>query len=202
MGIPDRKLSVPVMPADWKVPDNFFHLPNEDYEAGPYELSNTVEGLHFQTWKLTYDVLSGDVIVTPEIYGIPQTIITVANITQCTFAFDQNAHISVAYTANGIGYLFWYDTGQTAWITTELEAGVINPTVCLDDKRTTQTDASDILLLYTIETAPDVFTLYCREQRDRFDPPYVLEVGTKKYIHKLGMHKVLRVQIGISNSVY
>lgn len=202
MSISEHRLSTIVMPADWKVPDSFYHLPNEDYEAGPYELSNTVEGLHFQTWKLTYDSGTGNVIATPEIYGIPQTIITVANLTQCTFAFDQNGHISVGYTANGIAYLYWYNTDQSAWVTTQLEDGVINPTVCLDDKRATQTEASDILLLYTIETDPGVFTLYSREQRDRFEDSYEMKVGTKKYIHKLGMHKELRIQIGISNTVY
>lgn len=191
-----------VRSADWKVPDDLYHYPNEDYEAGPIALNDTSEGLFYQNWHLTYDSGTGELVVTPETEGLPQTIITVANVTQCTFAFDQNGHVSIAYTVGGAAFLYWFNTDAADWVTTALEAGVINPTLCLDDKRTTQTNFSDILLLYTIETDTDVFTLYCREQRDRFDPPYVLKVGTKKYIHKLGMHKELRVQIGISNTVF
>jgi hypothetical protein len=202
MSIPDDKLSVDPLPGIWLSPDELFHLPIEDYEAGPLAIGDTSKGLHHQIWKLTYDGGTGDLIVTPEVTLTPVTIITVANVTQCTFAFDQNGDVTIAYTVGGVAFMYWYDTDEPAWVTTQLADGVTNPTVCLDDKRTTQTNSSDILLLYTIEETPGVFTLYSREQRDRFTDETLLKVGTRQYIRKLGMHKELRVQIGLSTTLY
>jgi hypothetical protein len=201
MSIPDDKLSVTPVTAAWLPPDELFRLPNEDYEAGPVAISDTTKGLHHQVWHLTYDSGTGNLQVTPENTGIPITIITVAGVTQCTFAFDQNGDVTIAYTAGGLPFMYWYDTDVPAWVTTQLVDGAITPTVCLDDKRTTQTNSSDILLFYTIEDTPGVYTLYSREQRDRFTDETLLKVGTRPYLRKLGMHKELRVQIGLSNTV-
>ena len=196
MTFQNHDMSDPNMPSTWLHPDILDRAMTEDYEAGPVALEDTSEGLSHQTWHLTYS--GGDLIITPELFGDPVVVRTIAEVTQCTLAFDQNAHINLAYTAAGLPYLYWYDTALGDWTTTQLDTGAITPTICMDDKRVTQTNVSDILLFFTIETSPGVYTLYHREQRDRYQDLYPHAVGVKPYIHKLGMHNLLRVQIGLS----
>lgn len=196
MGIPDHSFSDPNQIGTWLPPDDINRSLSDDYEIGPVALNDTSEGLRFQVWHLT--IVGNDLTVTPALVGDPVVIITVANVTQCTLAFDQNAHITLSYTALGVPYLYWYDTALGDWTTTELVSGTITPTVVLDDKRETQNSANDIILLYTVEDTPGVYTLYSREQRDRYAVAYPHTVDVKPNIFKLGMNTGLRVQVGLS----
>lgn len=203
MSIIEHRLSTQVIQADWLPPDERTRDLDEDYEAGPIALNDTSGGLDNQVWHLTWASGTGDFTATPETTGSPQTIINVADVTQCSLAFDQNAHINIAYTVfSGAAYLYWYDSLAADWITTQLDSGVITPTLTLDDKRTTQTESSDILLWYTKKQPDDTYNLYTREQRDRFLIEYYMgNFIEHQYIYKLGMHKALRVQVGLSNRI-
>ncbi len=201
MAMQENRLSTQVVASTWLSPDERTRDLDEDYEKGPLALNDTSLGLDYQVWKLTWNFATGDFTATPETSGSPVVVLNVASITQCSLAFDQNGHINIAYTAGGQAYLYWFDTLAADWVTTALDFGVITPTLCLDDKRVTQTSASDILLLYTMETATDIYTLFHRQQRDRFLIEYEHETGVPPYLYKLGMHDKLRVQIGLSATV-
>jgi hypothetical protein len=196
MSIPDHSFSDPNQIGTWVPPDELDRALNEDFELGPIALNDTSEGLRNQLWHLTVE--GNDLTVTPADTGSPVIIITVANVTQCTLAFDQNAHITIAYTALGLPYLYWYDTALGVWTTDLLAAGTLMPSVFLDDKREAQTDANDILMLYTREVSEGVFQLFSREQRDRYGIEYPHTSGVKPYIRKMGMNDGFRVQIGLS----
>lgn len=199
MAIINNKLSTQALSGDWLSPDDRSRSLDEDYEAGPIALNDVSSGLSYQPWHLTYDDGTGDFTVTPETTGSPVVVLNVLLVTQCSFAFDQNGHVNIAYISNGQAFLYWFDTDVANWVTTQLEFGVFSPTLCLDDKRTTQSNSSDILMFYTKEdlVIPETYNLYYRQQRDRFTIERELLAAAPKFIYKLGMHNALRVQLGL-----
>lgn len=200
--IPEDRMSTQVIQANWIPPDERNRDLDQDYEAGPIALNDTSQGLSYQPWELTWDFATGDFTVTPETTGSPVIGVTNAPaVTQCSLAFDQNGHVTIAYTSNNQAYLYWYDTDAAGWVTTPLAFGTITPTLTLDDKRTTQTNASDILLWYTLEQEDGTYNLYKREQRERFLTPQLMATGVPPYIYKCGMHVGYRVQLGLSNEI-
>jgi len=201
----ENRLSTTVLEDDWLVPDDLFHAALVDYEAGPVAVLDTSEGLFYQRWDLSYHGSTGDFTITPEDVGTPQVVTSVASVSQCTLAFDRNAHPCIAYTAGGMPFLYWYDSVIADFATLALDADVTYPTVTSDDKRVTQAAVTDILLFYTRETdpigAPLQMDLYFRMQRDRYLVEYPLETDVNPYVLKLGMNVGLRVQIGCSVNV-
>ena len=202
MAIPDGRMSTTFVDAVYVSPDELHRALTTDYERGPVALNDSSEGVNYQKWTLTYDLGSGDFTVTPELVGAPVVgVINAANVTQCSFCFDQNGHVNIAYTvAYAQAYLYWYDSDLPAWTQDALDADVVSPHLTLDDKRATQTSANDILLWYTRETAPDKFDLFHRLQRERFATEHLMAESFEPYILKCGMHKGNRVKITGSRS--
>lgn len=204
MAIPEDRLSTTVISADWLPPDERARQLDEDYEQGPIALNDTSEGINYQPWHLTYNVINGEMTATPETSGSPVVVLTVLGVTQLSFCFDQNAHVNVAYTTlSGQTYLYWYDTVLGNWTTTTLPSAVFCPTLTMDDKRPTQTTINDFLLWWTEEQLDATYTLYSAQQRDRFDPlvPREMAQDVYPYIYKCGMNKGLRVQLGLSDRI-
>jgi hypothetical protein len=197
MAIPQDKMSTVVEEGLWLSPDDRNHGWPEDYEAGPVALSDPTQGHDYQVWKLHWDHTTGDLIVTPETVGTPTTIKTVAGVTQCSLAFDQNGRATIAYTVSGQAYLYWYDTDAGSFVTSTLDAGVTSPILSLDDKRVTQDDASDILMWYTRQQLDFTWNLYKREQRERFQTEDLMATGTYPYCYKAGMNNGLRGQVAL-----
>lgn len=199
--IEDRMSTTPQI-SGYLQPDGVDRILNEDWERGPLALEDVTEGLYYQDWKLTWDYGTGDFIVTPQSFGFPSVVLpAVANVTQCSLAFDKNGHINIAYTANGLPYLYWYDTVAASWLTTALPATVNCPTLTLDDKRRMESANNDIILWWTEHQGAGLYNLYRALQRDRFDPlvPKLMSTGMPKNIFKCGMHDGLRVQLTLSN---
>jgi hypothetical protein len=201
MSSPEDRMSTTAVTADYLSPDERTRDLDEDYEAGPVALSDPSQGLDYQVWHLTWDFATGDFTVTPETSGSPSVIINAANVTQCSLAFDNNGRVNIAYTANGQAYLYWYDTVAGSWTTDALEFGIITPTLTLDDKRTTQTGANDILLFYTKDNGDGTYSLYRLRQRDRYGSEKLMLASFPPYLYKLGMHSGLRVQVAGSEVV-
>lgn len=200
MTIREHRLSTTVVQSDWISPDERTRSLDEDYEAGPIALNDTSQGLKNQVWHLTWDFASGDFTATPETTGSPQVVLNATSVTQCSLAFDQNAHINIAYTSGGVAFLYWYDTVADNWTTTQLGSSVITPTLTLDDKRQRQTNSSDVLLWYTKQNPDGSTNLYTKEQRDRYLIEY--DMGPfPRYLYKLGMNVGFRVQVGGSDIV-
>jgi hypothetical protein len=197
MAIAEDRMSTTVVEDLWQSPDDRSHSWIQDFEAGPIARSDTSAGLYYQPWELNWDSLTGNFVVTPEITGVGSTVITVAGVTQCSFAFDQNGRVTIAYTAAGAAYLYWYDTDRAGFFTDPLDLATVSPMLSLDDKRSTQTNTSDILLWYTRQQPDNSWNLYKREQRERFLIEDLMVVGTFPYCYKAGMHKSLRGQVAL-----
>lgn len=201
MAIPEDRMSTTPVPGTWLSPDERGREWKEDYEGGPIALSDPTRGLDYQVWHLTWNNISGDFTVTPETQGSSAVVTNAANVTQCSLAFDQNGRATVAYTSAGQAYLYWYDTDEAGFVTTTLDAGVVNPQLSLDDKRSTQTNASDILLWYTRQQPDDSWNLYKREQRERFQTEDLMATNVYPYAYKAGMNNGLRGQIALRYSL-
>ena len=194
MAIPQLKMSDELVNAEWLSPDERIRALNEDYEQGPYALEDLLEGLKFQEWRLTHNNATGDFTVTPADVGLPVIVLNAPNVTQCSFCFDQNAHVNIVHESNGTFYLYWYDTAFGDWVTDQLSVDIISAMLTLDDKRDTQITFNDILLWFTKEVSPGVYTLFHSMQRERFLTDYEMASPFRPYIHHVGMHKGLRVK--------
>lgn len=199
---PEDRMSTVPAPSAYLQPDGVQRTLFEDWERGPIGLNDVTAGLFYQDWKLTWDFGTGNFTVTPQSFGFPTTVLFgVPAVTQCSFAFDKNGHVNVAYTSNGLPYLYWYDTVAMGWITTALPVTVRCPTLTLDDKRKMESANNDIILWWTEDQGGGSYTLYRALQRDRFAPlvPKLMKTGLPKNIFKCGMHDGLRVQLSLSN---
>jgi hypothetical protein len=200
----EDRMSTQVVSGTWLPPDERDRDLDEDYELGPFALNDTSLGVAYQVWHLTWEFATGDFTVTPETVGSPVVVINAADVTQCSLCFDQNAHVTIAYTlTNGQVYLYWYDTVAAMHVTTLMPSGMITPTLMLDDKRATQVGANDVVLWWTEDQGDETFNLYRALQRDRFDPlvPKEMATGVPPYLYKGGMHDAYRVQLGLSNDI-
>ena len=199
---PQDRMSTEPAPGLYLDPDDRQRSLVEDWERGPIELNDVSQGLFFQNWKLTWESLTGNFVVTPQAFGFPTTVLfAIPGITQCSFAFDKNGHVNVSYTSNGLPYLYWYDTVSAGWTTTALPVTVNCPTLTLDDKRKMESANNDIILWWTEYQITGNYTLYRALQRDRFSPlvPKLMQTGLPKNIFKCGMNTGLRVQLSLSN---
>ena len=194
--IPEDRMSTALVDAAWIPPDGFDRTMMNDYELGPIALNDTSQGMMYQNWELTWSGITNNFTVTPALVGTPQVVLNVANVTQCSLSFDQNGHVSIAYTAGGAAYLYWYDTLVASWVITALGAGVTAPMVCLDDKRASQSPLNDIILWYTKQELSGAWSLYRKLQRERFLNEKKMLNGTAlPFIRKCGMHSGLRIKI-------
>jgi len=203
MAFPDNRLSNPPVPDAYLYPDGEPRSLNEDFEMGPLAFQNTSEGIDYQAWHLTF--AAGEFTLTPETTGAPFNILSGIESVQCSFAFDQNANLTIAWAdSTGQAYLYWYDSFVGDYVTTEVAAPAAGLAVCLDDKRNLQIQigTADVLAFYTLPKvgSQDQYVLYYRRQRDRFNTPYTLQDPCWPYIHKSGMHNSLRVQLSLSTA--
>jgi hypothetical protein len=202
MAIIEDRLSTTPVPDTYISPDGDYR-PDwlYDFEQGPVALSDPSEGLLYQKWTMTYDNITGDLIATPETVGTPQTVITVPDVTQLSFSFDQNARISLTYTKNDIGHLYWYDSDEESFVTTVFDPHVICPVIYLDDHRRMEVDKSDLLLWYTWDNGDYTYDLYMAKQRERFIQRYLMMENVPPRIKKQGMHQGLRGQLTLTYAV-
>ena len=140
--------------------------------------------------------------VTPEDTGDPVVVLSDVNSVQCALAFDQNAHVTIAWIDSfNQGHIYWFDTTVGNWVVTDFQTPIGGIGLTLDDKRLRQTGASDVLLWYTIPVG-DHHEIFTREQRNRYDEEFPMQPGLPvwAYFKKLGMHKELRVQMTMTNT--
>ena len=169
-----------------------------DYEGGPIAITNTSGGMNYQPWSLAYT----DPVITliPEITGVPVVVLNVSDCEQLSFCFDQNARVSITYIKGTSMFLYWYDSVAADFVTTEF-TNVVSSLLSMDDKRLMEAGNNDMLLWYTILSAPAEYTLYHRKQRDRFLTPHLMRVDTLPYMSRGGMHVGLRGKIATRASV-
>ncbi|WP_444903827.1 hypothetical protein ACJJIU_00270 [Microbulbifer sp. CnH-101-E] len=164
-----------------------------DYETGGVAIQDTSRGLDYQHWRARV-LEDGSEIVLDAEQVAPFTVITGANITEVSLAFDQNMRPVIAYVEGGTAKLYWYDSSQGAQITTDWP-GLITPRVTLDDKRPTQLHISDVIFAYLKNG-----DLCYRQQRDRYQSEYVLQQNVPSPgLVKIGLHRQFRLQFLLKN---
>ena len=88
----------------------------------------------------------------------------------------------IAYVANGISKLYWYDSSLAMQVIDSYPL-IRNPRVSLDDKRRFNVANSDIVFAYQREDK-----LCYRVQRERFGVEHILATDTKKrLLWRIGM---------------
>lgn len=194
MAYQENRLSTQVVPGDFQTPDDLETSALIDYELGGIALNDPTQGLRVQTWTAVYDSGTSDLTLSAPSAG--STVLwNRPGITEISLAFDQNMNPFVAYVQSGQAKYYWWDTNLPGFTTTNLPVGSVTPRCCLDDKRETQTAASDTILAYVLGTA-----LYMRRQRDRFTidylqvDPFQDEFGNPGKLRKVGMNHVNRLQ--------
>lgn len=159
-----------------------------DYEMGGVALNDPSEGLNIKLWRLD---VSGTHIVISENGANPQNIITGSDITEASFAFDQNMRPVIVYVQNGQAKLYWYDPTIPGVTTTTLASTVKSPRVAMDDKRTQTTllGQNDVILAYIRSN-----NLYFRMQRERYLTEHLLQSTVNGLLVNLGMNTANRLQ--------
>lgn len=190
--LPDHVLSTEYIPAQFRFPRNIPKRPLISYEYGGIALNDASQGLRVKVWRGQY--IDGEIVVDAD--GVaPTSVLTVANVSDFDFTFDQNMRLAIAYELVGGGSRFyWYDTTVSDYVTMDLETAV-TPKCAMDDNRDSQTARSDIILAYI-----RAGTLYFREQRDRYEVEYELLEAAGPAIIQIGMNRLWRFQFQISTA--
>ena len=152
----------------------------ESWENGGVALSDPSEDLTKYVWQAWTDGTSIKVKrVDLDTYHV---VLMDTNITEVDLTFDQNMKPCIAYVANGISKLYWYDSQQSMQVVNEYP-DIRNPRVSLDDKRRFNVANSDIIFAYQKGD-----TLCYRIQRERFSVERVLATNPKKrLLWRIGM---------------
>ena len=197
MAIPEGRLSTTVQEGAYTVPEDRVFYAFVNYERGPRSIEVPDQGLDYQNWTFSWDSGTGNITATPE--DFPGEASVVHNIPACSLiscTFDQNGRVAIAYLA-GNAYLWWYDSQQAQRVTTDLGSDIRGICLYLDDKRSTQNAANDMLLWYT-KINGATYDLYMLRQRDRFLTEYLMASGLELYhIHNSGMNSNLRGQLSL-----
>lgn len=158
-----------------------------DYEQGGTDIGDASAGLQVKTW--TGQVLGADVVLAADGVG-PTTVLSVADITEFAFTFDQQMRVFVTYVVNETDvYFYWYDNTLPGYTTTQLPSGCKSPRCTIDDKRPLQGQTSDIILAYV-----RAGKLYFRAQRDRYGVEYELAEVPGQLLVQCGLSDVNRFQ--------
>ena len=200
--MPDNVLSATPIVADFVFPDNKPYNPRIDYEHGGIALQDPTQGLRYAVWQA---------VCTPRgiMLSCPKTnywdlVVEGSGITEVSLAFSQNMFLYLAYVQNEVAYLRWYNTVTETYETMTLgtanlgnpriswvdSGNAVNPRICLDDKRMSQSLVADVILMYLKKRV-----LCMRLERDNFAIEYELgDVGSNR-LHKIGMSKNYRLRI-------
>ena len=195
MAFQDNRLSSLLIADHFLAPDNLDNFFLLDYELGGVGLNNLAEGMRFQAWTLRYFPATGDMVVDAPNTG-PIVLFNRPDITEISLAWDQNMNPFVAFVQAGTAVFWWFDTDLADTTFTNLPAGSLTPRCCLDDKRETQTNSSDIILCYV-----DGTKLEMRMERERYIDTHTLmnpfvhpDFGFPAILKRVGMNKVNRLQ--------
>ena len=152
----------------------------ESWDNGGVALSDPSEDLTRYVWQAWTDGTT--ITVKRDDLDTYHVVLMDTNITEVDLTFDQNMRPCIAYVANGISKLYWYDTQQAKQVIDEYPL-ITNPRVSLDDKRRFNVANSDIIFAYQKGDQ-----LCYRVQRERFTIEHVLATNPKKrLLWRIGM---------------
>ncbi|NWA25520.1 hypothetical protein HX866_11495 [Pseudomonas gingeri] len=160
-----------------------------DYEDGGIAIQDPSQGLLYQRWRarLINDQVWVDAPNTDEF-----VMFEAPGMTEISLTFDQNMRPALAYIQAGVAKIWWYDSGASSMVITEIGAAATTPRITLDDKRVIATNGNqtnDIILAYVRDQK-----LCFRQQRERFLVERVLATGITTGLIKIGLNRQLRLQ--------
>nr|WP_314369155.1 hypothetical protein [uncultured Acinetobacter sp.] len=176
--IPDNQLSSVSVYADFFTPIRSNEL--VDYEWAGIDLYDTSQGMLAKLWTGFY----ADGVIKVKNDTVQHDLITVANVTSLSFAFDLNMRPIVTYVVDETTYLWWYDSSIGEQVTTNF-GNVKTPQLALDDHRPLQSANADVIFAYI-----KAGKLCVRIQRDRFQNEY--DLGNGQSLIQIGMMKNFR----------
>jgi hypothetical protein len=176
--IPEQRLSTVKRPAAFLAPDDVPRTLTTAKKYGGVALNDPSAGQFIQVWTLTTD--GADVKISAPSHS-ESVLFTGTAITEIDLAFDQNMRPFVTFVDGGLAYFRWYDTVTENQVTSPL-VGASSPRCCLDDKRASQSGASDVILAYVKDG-----NLYFRAQRDRYGVEYLLKQAVGGALVRVGM---------------
>lgn len=160
-----------------------------DFIDGPVAEQDPSMGAAYQQWRAyikDYAVwLEADNMPPRKLLESPGNTIT-----DISIAFNQNGDLHYVYVDAGVAKFHWYNTETASFQTLTLPPGTRTPKITLDDKRSTQSGRSDIILAYIKSDNK----LYMRRQRDRFEIEYLQDEGPFISIERMYMNSVWRLQ--------
>lgn len=187
----DGNFSSTASRAPYYEPDNLSGFTRQvDYERGGVALHDLSRGLLYQNWKLAYDRVSKEVVLTNE-SGFRWVMFTSLGLTQLAIAFDLSMTPYVAYTEKGATWMRWVmaDGSHEKMVI----PGATQPRLTLDDRRLGNEGDADVLLFYLKGTQ-----ICMRVQREGFLDEHIMANdvdGTR--LGRVGMTTGMRVQVEV-----
>lgn len=188
--LPNNAISNPPVLADYLAPDDERVGALEDFEDGGVAIQDVSEGLSGYRWRGWFD--AGAVYLQRD--GESAVLVdSPTDVVEFAFCFDQSMRPVTAYqTATGNILLRYYDTFALTFAAVDFGAGR-TPRLCLDDKRPSQSLASDVIFAYARDGG-----VYWRMQRDRYLTEYAAFVGSgSPRLKNVGMTANLRLKFDI-----
>lgn len=189
MAIPDNRLSTTVVDAEFLAPDILTRSRLLDYERGGVALDDPSQGLNVRNWTAGID---GDNLYCEDDANNRTTLLVRPGTTSISLAFDQNMRATLAYVQSGVAKLWWYDAAIAGRSDTSFP-GARFPRLCMDDKRSTQSLANDVIFAYVRDG-----NLYYRQQRDRYNTERLLMAGVAGTFRNMGLHRGNRLRFEFS----
>ena len=196
--LPDKVLSSQIILDTLEVPNPQPSL-LESRQLGGIALQNANQGTNVKVWTAYLD---GDSV---KVYAadVAETIVfTRVGISEICLAFDQNMNIFIAFVQAGVAKFYWYDSLIEDYTFSDLPVGTTYPRCTLDDHRSLEVAASDIILAYILDG-----NLYFRAQRDRYTIQYLLypdlniDVINPELMY-IAMNDALRVQFYVRGNFF
>lgn len=185
--IPGNKLSQVGMRYRWasEQPDPETLI---DYDLGGIAIGDTSKGLQYQLW--TFTASDKAVYAQPANGSAVHVFDAVATVQDLSGTFDQNMNTFIAFKQAGQWSYRWYNTQTASMTISDLPVGVDSCKCCLDERRSTETANSDVLIFYTLNN-----NLYFRMQRDRYQVDYLLRAGVGGQLVRVDMNGINRLQL-------
>ena len=156
------------VPAGTFLPPNDERRPSVlfDVDLGPVAYLDPSQGSRYQTWHAGY--FGGAVQVRPYSSSTWRSIRTIANVTELSFTFDNQARPVIAYVQSGVAYLAWFNG---AWVDVALGTAARGPMLAQDGSLVADVSAMGVVVAYLRNGQ-----LYARESR--FNYSVELALGT------------------------
>lgn len=168
------------------------------------ELQSNLPWTSVWTLEIIYPYTYGSYVQLIGPTGAVRNVLTLPYLLFCRGAFDQNMHLTVAYSTPSGGFFYWYDSTIPGYSTLLLPSGVINPSCTLDIPGMQQTASglNDIILTYVNNN-----NLCFRQTRDRYTIEYVLKTSvspnnTPTFVWQVGMGTGNRLIFTLANPFF